>query len=104
MKFCTHCGAEINEDAVICVKCGCSVKNKPNTGITVNAGTEQDKPNFGFAFLGFCIPLVGLILFLTWKDKTPLKAKSCGKGALIGFIINLVAFGIITCVSVMNQL
>jgi ribosomal protein L40E len=25
MKFCTHCGAEIADDAVICVKCGCSV-------------------------------------------------------------------------------
>lgn len=25
MKYCQHCGAEVNEEAVICVKCGCSV-------------------------------------------------------------------------------
>ena len=24
-KFCQHCGAEINEKAVVCVKCGCQV-------------------------------------------------------------------------------
>lgn len=28
MKFCTHCGAEINEEAEICVKCGCRVEEK----------------------------------------------------------------------------
>lgn len=47
-----------------------------------------DAPSTGFAVLGFFFPLVGLILYLVWKDKTPLKAKSCGKGALIGFIVN----------------
>lgn len=26
MKFCQHCGAEIHDEAVICVKCGCSVE------------------------------------------------------------------------------
>lgn len=29
MKHCTHCGAEIAEDAVICVNCGCSTEDKP---------------------------------------------------------------------------
>lgn len=23
MRYCTHCGAEINDDAVVCVNCGC---------------------------------------------------------------------------------
>lgn len=46
-----------------------------------------DAPSTGFWFLGFFIPLVGLILYLVWKDQTPLKAKSCGKGALIGAIV-----------------
>ena len=26
--FCTHCGAEINDDAFVCVKCGCRVDQK----------------------------------------------------------------------------
>ena len=25
--YCVHCGAEINDNAVICTKCGCAVKN-----------------------------------------------------------------------------
>lgn len=24
-RFCTHCGNEVNENAVICVKCGCAI-------------------------------------------------------------------------------
>ena len=25
MKYCTHCGAEIDDKAVLCTKCGCAV-------------------------------------------------------------------------------
>ena len=32
----------------------------------------------------------GLILFLVWKDQTPLKSRSAGKGALIGVITGVV--------------
>lgn len=86
--FCKNCGAEIDDNAVICPKCGVSVKeNKP-------AASSTDAPNMGFAVLGFFFPLIGLILYLIWRDTTPLKAKSCGKGALVGFIVSVV-FGII---------
>lgn len=27
MKYCTHCGAELHENQVICVKCGCMVQS-----------------------------------------------------------------------------
>ena len=83
MKFCPHCGAQIDDDAVVCVKCGCSVSpSHKNPSV-------EDAPNMGFAVLGFFIPLVGLILYLVWKDSTPLRAKSAGKGALIGFITSI---------------
>ena len=49
----------------------------------------EDAPSTGFAVLGFFVPLIGLILYLIWKEKTPLKAKSAGKGALIGFCVSL---------------
>ena len=49
-----------------------------------------DIPSGGFNALSFFFPIVGLILFLVWKDQTPVKAKSCGKWALIGFIISMV--------------
>jgi zinc transporter ZupT len=41
----------------------------------------------GFAVLGFFFPIVGLILWLVWRENLPRKAKSCGKGALVGALI-----------------
>jgi hypothetical protein len=93
MKYCRYCGAEMLDDAVLCVKCGCPVES-------TTIAEETDAPNMGFAVLSFFIPLVGLILYLTWKDKTPLKAKSCGKGALVGVIISVVGGIIATCASI----
>ena len=83
--FCSKCGKEVNDEAIVCVHCGCAIENKKAP--VVNSG---DAPNTGFAVLGFFIPLVGLILYLVNKDTAPLKAKSAGKGALIGFCVSLV--------------
>lgn len=87
MKFCSHCGKEIMDAAVICPHCGCTT----NGNTIDNIVTEpNDAPNMGFAILGFLIPLAGLIIYLVCKDKTPLKAGSAGKGAIVGFITNIV--------------
>ena len=51
---------------------------------------ERDESSFGYGVLSFLLPLVGLILYLVWHDTTPLKAKSCGIGAIIGFITGVV--------------
>lgn len=50
----------------------------------------NDTPSVGLNILSFLIPIVGLVLYLVWKDQYPRKAKSAGKTALISFIINLV--------------
>lgn len=51
--FCQHCGAEINENAVVCVKCGCAVSG---TG-KVSTPASSDKATalilcFFFGWLG----------------------------------------------------
>lgn len=51
---------------------------------------RKPKGSIGMAILGFFLPLVGLILFLALKNSKPGKAKSAGKGALIGFITGVV--------------
>lgn len=88
--YCEKCGKEINDNAVVCVYCGCAVEKRKNA----IAERPDDAPSMGFAVLGFFIPLVGLILYLVNKDTAPLKARSAGKGALIGFIVSI-AFGAI---------
>lgn len=85
MKFCSSCGKEIMEEAVICPSCGCSTQKSA-------VQSKDDSSSFGWALLGFCIPLAGLILYLIWKDNTPLKAKSAGKGALISVILSAVFY------------
>lgn len=49
-----------------------------------------DSGSLGWAVLGFFIPLVGLILFLVWKDTKPLSAKKAGIGALVSVIVGAV--------------
>ena len=48
---------------------------------------SEDSGSAGWGFLGCCFPLVGLILFLVWKDNKPRSAKSAGIGALIGIVL-----------------
>lgn len=51
---------------------------------------SQDSGSAGWGFLGCCFPLIGLILFLVWKDDKPRSAKSAGIGAIIGVVLLIV--------------
>ncbi|MGD9605141.1 MAG: zinc-ribbon domain-containing protein [Bacilli bacterium] len=93
MKYCANCGNEIEEDATFCPNCGARIGQGP-----LKSKANDDAPSFGFACLGFFFPMIGLILYLVWNNEYPLKAKSCGKGALIGFITSFIigfCYGII---------
>jgi hypothetical protein len=81
--YCKNCGKIVDEDSLYCNNCGTRLDNIQNQTIS------EDKPSFGFAILGFFIPLVGLILFLIYEGKKPKRAKSAGKGALIGFLTKI---------------
>ena len=84
--FCKNCGAEIDDNADVCPKCGVAVNETPAPA----PAAANDAPSIGFAILSFFIPLVGLILYIVWRTESPLKAKSCGKGAIIGFCVGIV--------------
>jgi multisubunit Na+/H+ antiporter MnhB subunit len=63
----------------------------------------QKEGNVGYAILGFCIPLVGLILFLIWKDEKPKDAKYAGVGALISVIAGVVLYAIAFAFGLLNS-
>lgn len=48
---------------------------------------QEKKGNTGWAVLGFFLPIVGLILWLVWKNSRPEDSHQAGKGALIGVIV-----------------
>lgn len=51
---------------------------------------SNDSGSAGWGILGCCFPLIGLILFLVWKDDKPRSAKSAGIGAIIGVVLFVV--------------
>ena len=75
MAYCRNCGAEINEYALTCPKCGAQQRTEPSA--------SPDEGGFLWGLLGCCIPIAGLILFLVWKDTKPNTAKAAGIGALV---------------------
>ena len=83
MAFCKNCGTQIHDQAVICPNCGVAQDTKP---------AVVDIGGFWWGALGCCVPIVGLILFLVWKDTKPKTAKAAGKGALISVIISVVYY------------
>ena len=82
--YCKNCGRTVDDTSSYCNNCGARIDNESN------AIVSEDSSSFGFAILGFFIPIVGLILFLIYEGKKPKRAKSVGKGALIGFITKIV--------------
>ena len=53
---------------------------RENTAPGLNPNNNPvDASSFGYAALGFFIPVAGLVLYLVWKEQTPLRAKSAGK-------------------------
>lgn len=85
--FCSKCGKEIMNEAVVCPNCGCAVNGALNVS---KAAAGEDVPNGGLNLLGFFIPLVGLIMYCVMHGSTPRKANQIGLFSLIGFIINFI--------------
>ncbi|MBR5233970.1 MAG: zinc-ribbon domain-containing protein [Clostridia bacterium] len=120
--FCTSCGKEFQNDMNFCPYCGTPAAGNGQNTQNYNNGYYQqpygngqyygnqppygynppvpDVPSAGFNALGFFIPIVGLILYLVWKDTTPKRAKAVGKWALISFIIGFVFYIIMVAVMV----
>lgn len=82
--YCSNCGSKMEGN--YCPKCGNSNSNTNN----INNIEVQDSGSFGWGVLGFFIPLVGLILFLVWKQTKPKSAKAAGIGALISVILYVI--------------
>lgn len=96
MKKCPYCNAENLDDATMCQTCGSNLTNvaasnaMPSTSATKVTKTSSSGEAVGWGFLGFFVPIAGLILFLVWRDERPDDSKAAGIGALISVIISVV--------------
>lgn len=102
---CTNCGAQLMPGAQICPNCGAPVAAAPQNYAQqpqyqqpqyqqpyqqqqqqgYGYAVSNEDATVGFKLLSFFIPLVGLILYFTEKDKAPKKAESCLTFAGVGF-------------------
>ena len=103
MVICPKCGATLEDGKHLCSNCGHDVGDTPSAAAT-QPFTQQpvqtfspavnmppiDSGNFGWAVLGFFIPIVGLVLYLVWRDEKPSSAKMAGLGALVSVAISIV--------------
>ena len=86
--YCRKCGKEIDDEAIVCIHCGCAVQE-------TKKDTEQDTSKTGIGILmGWLLGLIGLIIGLclykpdTVARKTFLKAWGITFG--ICFVLNIV--------------
>ena len=76
MKYCTHCGAELRDEAVLCPKCGCWV----NGAVTPTLRQPTRKLNIS-ALVGFILSMVSVVLVVI---------DFAGLLALAGMIVSIV--------------
>lgn len=111
--FCTKCGKEMPENVAFCPECGTptglAAQNQSNFNSNQPDNTEQfnqfqnpvnftqapngygqppaiDEPNTIINVAACCFPIIGLILYLVWKDTKPKSAGVIWKWALGGFL------------------
>ena len=89
MAYCKKCGREIDNAASHCAYCGAAQND------TTAAPQTVDNGGFGWGLLGCLIPIVGLILFLVWRDTKPKTSKAAGVGALVSIIISVVLYAVL---------
>lgn len=89
MPFCKNCGAEVNENAVVCIKCGASVTDKP----LCEPATTEKKEWLVLLLLCFFLGGLGVHRFYVGKTGTGvamlLTFGGCGIWTLIDFILIL---------------
>ena len=79
--YCRNCGKEIDSNLVQCPYCS-TYQNQMNI---------NDNDSIWWCVLGCCIPIVGLILYIVWRDTKPKCGKKAGIGALIGFVLGILS-------------
>jgi len=110
--YCAKCGKEMPDEDGFCRSCGTKVVHANNESsqsawsaaepyheeslpvdepllgeqsVTLNTNNEpnvQDNPSIIVNILAFLWPLLGLILYLVWKNQRPRSASSAGTAAL----------------------
>ncbi|MCB9498845.1 MAG: zinc-ribbon domain-containing protein [Bacillales bacterium] len=61
MKYCTYCGAEVMEEAVVCPHCGCPLKEGKSVAEDSKPVDDGHKLGVASIIAGIFVPLAGWI-------------------------------------------
>lgn len=89
--FCKKCGKEINDDAVVCVHCGCAVEKEK----TITSGEPKNTTG---GVMGFFLGLIGLIIGMCLYPERSIERETFIQGWIKGFVASIITgiiFGII---------
>ncbi|MBW6514654.1 MAG: zinc-ribbon domain-containing protein [Candidatus Syntrophosphaera sp.] len=83
--FCSKCGRDIPDGSAFCNHCGFRVLPDISQLVPTNDGP--------IGILGvacFFLPVLGLVLYVLWRDRAPMKARGAGKAAIWGVAAHFV--------------
>lgn len=88
MSYCSKCGKEVNDDAEICVNCGCRIKNEPIL-------SQTDSKNAVRFILTFFLGFIGSFII----NRTNLKPEGWKSRTCAYFFLGLITLGIYALVA-----
>lgn len=101
MKYCTHCGSEIADEAVICLKCGCRTSKEhmlvsyTKTETNIESEAESDLATWSKIcgivsfFVGwFALGITAIVLACMSKDET---GGVMSPSAKVGYICGMIS-------------
>lgn len=101
--FCKNCGKEVNENAVVCIHCGCSLKQ---SATEKTGDMNESKTGMGVLF-GLLLGFIGLLIgFLMYPAETVAR-KTFLKGWGIAFGVSMalsILLGVIYGVAIAGML
>ena len=112
MKYCSHCGKTLLDEAVVCPNCGCAVGNtvfRPNqqSGQVGYGASGKENLSTASLILGCCsclawlIPIIGFPITVAGMITGILGLTSSKRSfSIIGMVLSGIAF----CITLMNSI
>lgn len=89
--YCSNCGNQIDDNAVVCIHCGCATPNAQNNQPAAQKPTESNTLAIVGFVLSFFIAIAGLICSILGLKRVP-EYNGNGRGlAIAGIVISSIS-------------
>lgn len=95
--YCQKCGKEIDDEAVVCIHCGCATKNQMDQ--TAGNKDSDVRTSVGLVILSILFPIVGIILGVVYRQSYNETRRRAGNAYLIAALITIGIFLIMVILS-----